>query len=136
VRVTERPPAAWLPRAGCAVAADGLLLAHVTRREPGWVALEGLGVAQGRVAERAVFAEALELSKLIAALGGTEAGSVRRVSGEGWEWTASGRRIRISSPLVPDELRRLRRFRESFPAEWKNATRLDLRFLGRVVVKS
>jgi hypothetical protein len=135
VRVTERAPKVWCPRAGCAVAADGVLLPHFNRRETGWIGIDGFATAKGVVTDRAAFAEALELAGLIAALGIGDLGMIRRLPAEGWEWTAAGKRIRFSSPLVSAELGRLRRFREAYPAAWAGAGRMDLRFRDRLVVK-
>jgi len=135
VRVTERAPVAWMRRAGCAVSAEGYLLPHFSRREAGWVALDDFATARGMVVDRASFAEALELAGMIGALRVGDAGVVRRLPTEGWEWSVAGKRVRLSSPLVPAELGRLGRFREAYPAAWSAAGRLDLRFRDRLVVK-
>ncbi|MEK7474515.1 MAG: FtsQ-type POTRA domain-containing protein [Candidatus Coatesbacteria bacterium] len=135
VRVTERVPAVWCPRTGCALAVDGIALPHFNRREAGWVGVDGFETAKGVVTDRAAFAEALELAGLIAALGIGDAGLIRRTPAEGWEWSAAGKRIRFSSPLVPAEFGRLGRFREAYPAAWAGAGRLDLRFRDRLVMK-
>jgi hypothetical protein len=135
VRVTERPPAAWLPRYGCAVAADGTLLPHLNRREPEWVGLDGFTAVRGALTDSALFAEALMLAKLVAVVGVGDAGVIRRVPGECWEWLTAGKRVRLSSPPAPQEAERLRRFREACPAAWALAGRMDVRFRERVVVK-
>lgn len=134
VGVRERAPVAWLPRTGCAVAADGRLLPHFGRREAGWIALDGLTVSSGRVAAAAV-ADALALSALLAPGDGAPPGLLRRWTG-GWEWELGSRRVRCSSPARPDEVERLRRFESAFPEAWARAGRVDVRFAERVVVAS
>lgn len=130
--VRERVPVAWLPRAGCAVAADGRLLPHFGRREPGWIAVDGLSVTDGRV-PAPMLADARTLAGLLAAGDAGPAGTLRRWGG-GWEWDLGRRIVRCSSPASRAEAARLRRFQAAFPGAWDDAGRVDLRFADRIVV--
>lgn len=134
VHVTEREPVAWCQRAGCAVAADGVLLPHLPSRGPGWIGLDGLAVAQGRVGDARLVGEALVVKAALAAQGAEVDGVLRRTAAGSWEWQNGGKRVTLSSPPQPGELARLARFQRSFPDAWARARALDLRFADRVVV--
>jgi len=134
VHVTEREPVAWSLRQGCAVAADGVLLPHCAVRAPGWLGLDGLAVAQGRVTEAKLVDEALAIKAALIAQGADLGGVLRRTGPGGWEWLNGGKRVTLSSPPQPGELARLTRFQRSFPEAWARARAVDLRFADRVVV--
>lgn len=135
VKVAEREPVAWSVRTGCAVAADGVLLPALSVNRDAWIGLDGLAIAQGRMTDARLVAEALALFRGLKA-GGAPRGVLRGVPGGGWEWQVDGKRIALSSPLQPAELERLWRFQRSFPDAWARARVLDLRYDARVVVSA
>jgi hypothetical protein len=137
ITVVEREPAAWLPAFGCAVSADGRLLAHLTMRDPEWPSVSGIEARDGVVADSVAMAEAMSACVRTRELARSGGGAWRRLpgAGAGWEWTIDGKRVVFSGPVSEEEIKRLQRFQREFPREWGMSLQLDMRFADRVVMK-
>jgi hypothetical protein len=162
VSVREREPVAWLISHQCAVARDGTLLPHLSRRDDAWVSVNGFAVADGKAVGSDAVMEAVSALSLARELGVAGAGASgagasgagasgagpglgaagsggfwRRLSLDGgaWEWKTGDKLIHLNSPINKEEFRRLQRFTRAFPDAWARARLLDLRFAERVVVR-
>lgn len=139
VRAQEREPVAWMQAYRCAVAGDGTLLPHITVRDTAWIVLDGLPAQDGKVRAGHAIHEALEAGSLARLAGLTVAMGVdevwRRIPAGCWEWDTGEKKVRLTSPLRPEEFERLQRFQQAYPDAWLRARMLDLRFADRVVVK-
>lgn len=139
VRVREREPVAWMQAYRCAVAGDGTLLPYIKVRDTAWMVLAGLPAQDGKVRASHAIHEALQAGSLARLAGLTVAvdgGEVwRRIPAGCWEWGTGEKKIRLTSPLQPEEFKRLQRFQQAYPDAWLRARMLDLRFADRVVVR-